>query len=359
MKLFQLADKRVNNDYGSVQCAVFILLLGVVHVFLDSSVKGSCCQGVESVQGRFTRYYTRRCYVRAVLCSHPHFSLAKMTTTTLFALILITTLAFCPLSTVVALPGRSSSPDGGRYSYSLSTFDKEGRLNQVERAQRAANLGPPVVAVSLHNGQGCVMASLFGTPSPLLVDDGTARFVRISDTIAVAHSGVSADGRAVTAAAQRLAVEHAYTFHDDGSADGSGSASEAIPIDLFLEEVSQLFQRYTMKPGCRPFGCSLVVAHIPQSGICDNSRCRLYRIDPSGMVQMVEPICCIGGGGVVDKIVQKLEERNCADASSLEDAERILLDAMRNALEEEGNTTSTDGNASDALRIPPGPTFLH
>ena len=285
-----------------------------------------------------------------------------MTTLLPTLLALITTLTFCPLCTV-ALPGRSSSADGGRYSFSLSTFDKEGRLNQVERAQRAASLGPPVVAVSLRNGSGCVMASLLGTPSPLVEDDGTARFVRISDTIAVAHSGVSADGRAVTAAAQRLAVEHAYTFHDDGSADGS---SEMIPIDLFLEEVSQLFQRYTMKPGFRPFGCSLLVAHIPSDTFGDNtsgdasssssnSRCRLYRIDPSGMVEMVEPMCCIGGGLVVDRIVQKLEEHNCADASTLEDAERIVLDAMRNVLEKED--TSTDSHANDGPRIP-GPTFL-
>lgn len=273
---------------------------------------------------------------------------------TLLAL-LITTITFCPLCTV-ALPGRSSSADGRRYSYSLSTFDKEGRLNQVDRAQRAASLGPPVVAVSLTNGAGCVLASLFGTPSPLIEDDGTARFVRITDTIAVAHSGVSADGRAVTAAAQRLAVEHAYTFHDDGSADGS----EMIPIDLFLEELSQLFQRYTMKPGCRPFGCSLLVAHNPpgaasSSSSSTNSRCRLYRIDPSGMVQMVEPICCIGGGTVADKIVQKLEEQNCADASSTEEAETILLDVMRNVVEED---TSTDSKANDGPRLPPGPTFL-
>ena len=286
-----------------------------------------------------------------------------MTTLLPTLLALITTLTFCPLC-AVALPGRSSSADGGRYSFSLSTFDKEGRLNQVERAQRAASLGPPVVAVSLRNGKGCVMASLFATPSPLMEDDGTARFVRISDTIAVAHSGVSADGRAVTAAAQRLAVEHAYTFHDDGSADGG---SEMIPIDLFLEEVSQLFQRYTMKPGCRPFGCSLLVAHIPSGTLfsdntsgctpssSSNSRCRLYRIDPSGMVEMVEPMCCIGGGLVVDRIVQKLEEHSCAEASSLEDAERIVLDAMRNVLEEED--TSIDSHANDGPRIP-GPTFL-
>ena len=47
------------------------------------------------------------------------------------------------------------------------------------------------------------MASLFGTPSPLVEDDGTARFVRTSDAIVVAHSGVSADGREKKARGKR------------------------------------------------------------------------------------------------------------------------------------------------------------
>ena len=263
----------------------------------------------------------------------------------------------CPLCCLGAPGGRSSV--GGRYSFSLSTFDPDGKLAQVERAATAASLGPPVVAVSLTNGAGCVLSSLFSTPSPLVNDDGTARFVRISDTIAIAHSGVSADGRAVAAAAQRLAVEHAYTFADDGSDE------EMAPIDLFLEELSGLFQRYTMKPGSRPFGCSLLVAHIPPSNnnsgnSSSDSRssstcCRLYRIDPSGMVRMLEPICCIGGGEggeVADKIVEQLEERSCAEASSLEEAERILLEVMREVLSEEDAK-----DVSDSQKFP-WPTFL-
>ena len=271
-----------------------------------------------------------------------------------FAILGLVLAPFCPL----CLGSRSSSSIGGRYSFSLSTFDPDGKLEQVERAATAASLGPPVVAVSLSNGAGCVLASLFATPSPLVNDDGTARFVRITDNIAVAHSGVSADGRAIAAAAQRLAVEHAYTFAGDGSDE------EMIPIDLFLEELSGLFQRYTMKPGSRPFGSSLLVAHIPSnnsngktSSRSSVSCCRLYRIEPSGMVRMVEPICCIGGGGergvgVADKIVEHLEERRCADASSLEEAVRILLEVMREVLSEEDAKV-----VSDSQKIPE-PTFL-
>ena len=249
----------------------------------------------------------------------------------LLVVLLLVTIAPC---------SSSSDAGGGRYSFSLSTFDQSGHLAQVEHAARAAALGPPVVAVSLTSDSssadgsggdggtpGVVMASLFSTPNPLIEDDGTARFVRISDTISMSHSGISADGRTVIAAAQRLAVEHAYTFDE-----------EDVPIDLFLEELSALFQRYTMKPGSRPFGCSVLVAHLPSntsSSSSSSSRqcCRLYRVDPSGVVQMITPICCIGGGKYADKIAEALEERRCAEAATVEEAEAILLDVLRNELE--------------------------
>jgi len=223
----------------------------------------------------------------------------------------------------------SSESLRGRYSFSLSTFDPSGRLAQVEHASTAASLGPPVAAVALASGRGAVAASLFASPGPLVDDDGTARFVRITDSIAVAHSGVSADGRAVVSAAQRMAIEYGYTF--DGGGDTEGGE---LPIDVFLEEVSDLFQRYTMKAGCRPFGCSLLVLHLPASpALSGRKDCRIYRIDPSGSVEMAGPICCIGGGDDrAPKIVRALEERGCSDAASLEEAEEIMLEVLRDVL---------------------------
>jgi 20S proteasome alpha/beta subunit len=117
-------------------------------------------------------------------------------------------------------------------------------------------------------------------PSPFIIDDGTARFCRINHNIAVTHSGVSADGRVIVAAAQRMAVEHAYTF------------DEPMPIESFLEEVSLLFQEYTMKPGSRPFGCTFLVAYDPSEENDGNPR--LYRIDPSGSVESMGSCAVIG-----------------------------------------------------------------
>lgn len=188
-------------------------------------------------------------------------------------------LLYCILLTCVISSCYGIDRLDGRYSFSLTTFDPLGKLGQVERATRAATLGTPVVAIC--RSDGIVMACPQVFPSPFMIDDGTSRFVRITQNIVVTHSGMGADGRVVSAAAQRTAVEHAYTF------------DEPMPIESFLEEVSLLFQEYTMKPGSRPFGCSLLVAYVPSPDEEDTS-CRLYRIDPSGSVESMGPHGVIG-----------------------------------------------------------------
>ena len=172
----------------------------------------------------------------------------------------------------------------GRFSFSLTTFDPDGRLEQVERAVRATLLGSPVVAVC--GPDHIAMASLQALPSNLILDDGTCRFIRVSPSIVVATAGVGADGRIVAAAAQRLAVEHEYTFDED------------IPVEKFLEEMSLLFQEYTIKQGARPFGCTLLVGYVPTEqsvGLGQKPTTpQLYQIDPSGSIRNLGVRAAIG-----------------------------------------------------------------
>ena len=207
----------------------------------------------------------------------------------------------------------------GRFSFSLTTFDPFGKLRQVERATQAASLGTPVVAVCTSNK--ILMACPQVLPSPFMTDDGTARFSRIARTIVVAHSGVAADGRVVTAAAQRMAVEHAYTF------------DESIPIESFLEGVSLLFQEYTMKPASRPFGCTLLVGYVPSEEDSCDATPRLYRIDPSGSVETMDMYAVIGSlqnkASLIESLENFVKESNGGPQANDEGTlMRILEDAI-------------------------------
>lgn len=203
----------------------------------------------------------------------------------------------------------------GRFSFSLTTFDSAGKLRQVQYATQAASLGTPVVAVCLKDE--ILMACPQVLPSPFMKDDGTARFNRITSNIAVAHSGLSADGRVVVAAAQKMAVEHAYTF------------DEPIPIESFLEGVALLFQEYTMKPASRPFGCTLLVACVPADD--EVATPRLYRIDPSGSVETMDTYAIIGSLQNKSSLAEALEtlvKESPKDDKPKADLTAILEDSL-------------------------------
>ena len=219
-------------------------------------------------------------------------------------------------------------PIEGRFSFSLSTFNPSGRIDQISYASKAASLGPPIVAFTLpksssNDGDGILLVSPQFLPSPLIKDDGTSRFVKVTNSIVVGHTGVNADGRVLTAAALRLAVEHAYTFEEE------------IPIAVLLEEMALLYQEYTMKPASRPFGCSLLVASIGNTNDIDDSDGQetagggnMYRIDPSGCVTELDSMAYLGRGDG-DKILQRLKEEVSSvgydGIKNFDDAEQIIL----------------------------------
>ena len=200
---------------------------------------------------------------------------------------------FCAILSAVT-EARSRNYDG-RYSYSLSTFDSAGNLAQVQSAVKASMSGTPIISVA--TATGIYMLAPEPLPSPFLIQDGTARFVGITDEIILSHSGLLGDARLLSAAAQRLAVEHEYTF------------DEKIPIEIFLQELSLLIQEYTMKAGARPFGTCLVIGYNPQSVVAsDTSRNpTLYRIDPSGTITK-------GQSFVTNELFEKTDLSETVDA---------------------------------------------
>ena len=240
-----------------------------------------------------------------------------------------------------------SAVTDGRHSYSLTTFDPDGKLGQVERALVAASLGTPIVGVV--KGDSIVLASPQILPSPLMNDDGTTRFAAVSPQIVLGHSGISSDGRVVMESAQRLAIEHSYTY------------DEPIPINLFLEEISLLFQAYTMKPGARPFGCTLLVGYLPprctsiSSGkekFETNEKPRLFKIDCSGSVVELDTIAIINGkhqqGEDLKSKLEEFAKQNDGDEISVKSCTNSRKDreSISRIIKEVLKNTSTGGKVT-------------
>jgi 20S proteasome alpha/beta subunit len=192
-----------------------------------------------------------------------------------------------------------------------------------------------------------LLASPHVTPTPLMEADGTARFCAIAPCIVAAHSGVGADGRVVLAAAQRMAVEHEYTF------------DEPIPISHFLEQTSLLFQEYTMKAGNRPFGCVLLIAHLPEDDDNDDGQPELYAIHPSGSVESLGQCGYIGAITDADSLLKDLESSISANTWNVTEAKQSLLDALQKDVQTSRTGRTLSGQEvtqeNDAL---PKPAFL-
>jgi 20S proteasome alpha/beta subunit len=227
---------------------------------------------------------------------------------------------------VLALLSFCSASDRGqgRYSYSLTTFDPSGKLGQVQRAMQAAAQGTPIVAVV--HAAGVIVASPQVLPL-FAIDDGTARFSLVSPEILIAHSGLSADGRILVAAAQRMAVEHEYTF------------DENIDIDIFLEEISLLFQEYTIQAATRPFGASLLVAHVPRFDRSSSKQTpALYKIDPSGNVAVLGDCAVVHGNLESTDIVKNLQSlRETGKDLPLDQVRDEVVKVLREALRQQAS----------------------
>jgi 20S proteasome alpha/beta subunit len=139
-------------------------------------------------------------------------------------------------------------------------------------------------------------------------------------------------------------------------------------MDVLLEEMALLMQEYTMKPGCRPFGSSLIVArldaaesececehdesHVSNDNTCSGS---FYRIDPAGSVTRLESIAYMGRGDG-QKVIEKLKEAgigvdgscfaknananandndNANNSMNIHEAEKLLFQVLQKELQDE------------------------
>lgn len=277
----------------------------------------------------------------------------------------------CIAATTTLVSASSYEGDiGGRYSFSLTTFDPSGKLSQVSHATRASTLGPPIIALTHAKHSAILLCSPHALPSPLVRDDGTSRFTSISSSISLCHSGIGADGRVIVDASFKCAIEHLYTY------------DEEVPIDVFLETLSLLFQENTMKPGCRPFGCSVLVCYIPpaipfpreledEEDLVAKQQPCIYRIDPSGGVELMvggernatptktgASIAFIGQNSakIVQGITSDLQLNNDDDdtknskfynANTLEEARELLLQSFRQHLGWENEENHDNESNSD------------
>jgi len=205
---------------------------------------------------------------------------------------------------------------GTGYDLSCTTFSPDGRVFQVEYANKAVDNSGTVVGIRCKDGVVLVVEKL--VHSRMLVEGSNRRVHTIDDHLGAASAGLVADARQIV----KHARKEAQSWRDLYACP--------IPTRVLCARLGSFVQSYTLYAHLRPFGCSLLVAGRDEpalgsdAGSTDNGA-RLYCVEPSGLVRGYYAAAIGKGRQTARTELEKLRfsELGCRDA--LTEATRIVL----------------------------------
>jgi len=152
---------------------------------------------------------------------------------------------------------------GTGYDLSASQFSPDGRVFQVEYAQKAVeNSG---TAVGIRGKDGIVFGVEKLVQSKLYEKGANKRIFHIDRHIGMAVSGLIADARQIVETAREEAANYRSNY------------GSPIPCKYLAERVAGFIHAYTLTGFVRPFGCTIMFSSFDEGGP------HLFQIDPSGI----------------------------------------------------------------------------
>ncbi|XP_008543308.1 proteasome subunit alpha type-3 [Microplitis demolitor] len=152
---------------------------------------------------------------------------------------------------------------GTGYDLSASQFSPDGRVFQVEYAQKAVENSGTVI--SLRGKDGVVFAVEKLVTSKLYEAGANKRIFNIDEHVGMAVAGLISDARQIVETARSEAASYRAQY-------GVG-----IPVKYLNERVAMYMHAYTLYSAVRPYGCSVILSAYEADGPA------MYMIDPSGV----------------------------------------------------------------------------
>jgi len=148
------------------------------------------------------------------------------------------------------------------YDRASTMFSPDGRLLQVEYAEKTVRLGS--ASIGLTCVDGVVIVSDKRIIDPLVLTQTTTKIWEIDSNIIASAAGIVSDARVLMERAQVIAQQHRITY------------DEAIDVESVIKEIANMKQAFTQYGGARPFGVEVMVNGI------SNNECQLYVSDVTG-----------------------------------------------------------------------------
>jgi len=148
------------------------------------------------------------------------------------------------------------------YDTSITNFNPEGRVMQVEYAFEAVKRG--VLSIAMKYRDGIIIMADGPRRSNLIEPKYREKITKITNRVYCVSAGLVADSRVLIEYARRISVNNRITY------------SEPIDLNALVTRICNIKRAMTQYGGTRPFGVSMLFCGIQGDDLF------IYKTDPSG-----------------------------------------------------------------------------
>jgi len=222
---------------------------------------------------------------------------------------------------------------GTGYDLSASTYSPDGRIFQVEYANKAVeNSG---TAIGIRCKDGVVLAVEKLVHSKLLVPGVNRRIQTVDRHVGLATAGLQADGRHIANRARDEAGNHRDTYRSPP------------PLKTLAGRLGLYVQAYTLYSSVRPFGISTILGAVDKDGPS------LYVVEPSGVFFGYNGAAVGKGRQLAKTELEKLKLAELSTREGVMEAARIIYLVHDDAKEKEFELEmSWIGDETNGVHLP-------
>ena len=148
------------------------------------------------------------------------------------------------------------------YDRTATMFSPEGKLLQVEYAEKSIRLGSSSIGMVCSDGVFIIADKR--VEEKLMTSKSARKIYEIDSHIIGSAAGIVSDARVLIERSQVLAQQHRITY------------DSPIELETVIKEISNIKQQFTQYGGARPFGVSLMIVGIKAEKL------ELYTSDVTG-----------------------------------------------------------------------------
>ena len=204
------------------------------------------------------------------------------------------------------------------YDRAITMFSPDGRLLQVEYAKKTVRLGN--TAIGMVYKDGVLLVTDKRIVDKLVVPEAIEKIFQIDDHIMATAAGIISDARVLVEQSQLKAQQNRVVFDS--------------PVDVItvVKSICDLKQMCTQSGGLRPFGVSLLIAGVDESGK------KLFETDPTGIFYQYKATVIGEGEPEIEEILQK----EYKDNMTMEEALKLCIKSLKKVLDSNFNAERID-----------------